>query len=133
MKTIHPVIETYSITAQVWPFNMAASPKNMTYFGFNNRTIDVLSSRNTYVNECGSNDLKSILKISSYSIEVMLIVSYRCLNTDIPLSTSSGSISSRFSRAHTIVGITFVQKGKNEAGKETAKTAVINLVDLAGR
>ena len=38
-----------------------------------------------------------------------------------------------FSRAHTIVGITFIQKQKNEAGKETAKTAVINLVDLAGR
>ena len=38
-----------------------------------------------------------------------------------------------FSRAHTIVGITFVQKQKNEAGKETAKTAIINLVDLAGR
>lgn len=38
-----------------------------------------------------------------------------------------------FSRAHTIVGITFVQKQKNDAGKETAKTAIINLVDLAGR
>jgi hypothetical protein len=31
------------------------------------------------------------------------------------------------------VGITFIQKQKNEAGKETAKTAFINLVDLAGR
>lgn len=37
------------------------------------------------------------------------------------------------SRAHTIVGITFVQKSKNAAGEEMAKTAVINLVDLAGR
>ena len=37
------------------------------------------------------------------------------------------------SRAHTIVGITFVQKAKNSAGEETAKTAVVNLVDLAGR
>ncbi|XP_064610663.1 kinesin-like protein KIF28 isoform X2 [Liolophura sinensis] len=36
------------------------------------------------------------------------------------------------SRAHTIVGITFVQKSKNAAGEEMAKTAVINLVDLAG-
>merc|ERR1719323_2260095 len=36
------------------------------------------------------------------------------------------------SRAHTIVGITFVQKTKNNAGKEMAKTAIVNLVDLAG-
>ena len=37
------------------------------------------------------------------------------------------------SRAHTIVGVTFTQKRKNEAGEETAKTSLINLVDLAGR
>lgn len=36
------------------------------------------------------------------------------------------------SRAHTIVGVKFVQKRKNEAGEETAKTSLINLVDLAG-
>ncbi|KAK3784099.1 hypothetical protein RRG08_066087, partial [Elysia crispata] len=35
-------------------------------------------------------------------------------------------------RAHTIVGITFVQKFKNAAGEDTTKSAVINLVDLAG-
>ena len=38
-----------------------------------------------------------------------------------------------YSRAHTIVGINFVQKFKNAAGEETAKTSIINLVDLAGR
>ena len=37
------------------------------------------------------------------------------------------------SRAHTIVGITFTQKSKNDAGQETAKKSVVNLVDLAGR
>ncbi len=37
------------------------------------------------------------------------------------------------SRAHTIVGITFVQKFINAAGEETAKTSIVNLVDLAGR
>ncbi|KAL5010885.1 hypothetical protein ScPMuIL_013190 [Solemya velum] len=36
------------------------------------------------------------------------------------------------SRAHTIVGITFIQKFTNAAGEATSKTAVINLVDLAG-
>ena len=30
-------------------------------------------------------------------------------------------------------GITFVQKSKNAAGEETAKTSIVNLVDLAGR
>ena len=37
------------------------------------------------------------------------------------------------SRAHTIVGITLTQKSKNDAGQETAKKSVVNLVDLAGR
>ena len=37
------------------------------------------------------------------------------------------------SRAHTIVGITFIQKTRNNAGKEMAKSATLNLVDLAGR
>ncbi|KAL3836511.1 hypothetical protein ACJMK2_021937 [Sinanodonta woodiana] len=36
------------------------------------------------------------------------------------------------SRAHTIVGITFIQKSKNAAGEEMARSAIINLVDLAG-
>jgi kinesin family protein 1 len=36
------------------------------------------------------------------------------------------------SRAHTIVAISLVQKYKNEAGKEMAKSSVMNLVDLAG-
>ena len=36
------------------------------------------------------------------------------------------------SRAHTVVTIQFDQIQKNEAGQETKKTSVINLVDLAG-
>ena len=38
-----------------------------------------------------------------------------------------------YSRAHTIVGVTFTQKYKNDAGQETAKKSLVNLVDLAGR
>lgn len=37
------------------------------------------------------------------------------------------------SRAHTIVAINFIQKGKNEAGQMMTKTSIVNLVDLAGR
>ena len=48
-------------------------------------------------------------------------------------TVASTNMNATSSRAHTIVGINFVQKTKNSAGKEMAKGAVINLVDLAGR
>ena len=48
-------------------------------------------------------------------------------------TVASTNMNATSSRAHTIVGITFIQKSKNAAGKEMAKGAVINLVDLAGR
>ncbi|KAJ7319512.1 hypothetical protein OS493_035822 [Desmophyllum pertusum] len=38
----------------------------------------------------------------------------------------------KWNRAHTIVAINFIQKGKNAAGQMMTKTSVINLVDLAG-
>ncbi|XP_076031819.1 kinesin-like protein KIF28 [Oratosquilla oratoria] len=45
---------------------------------------------------------------------------------------ASTNMNATSSRAHTIVGIEFVQKSKNAVGQETAKKAIINLVDLAG-
>lgn len=47
-------------------------------------------------------------------------------------TVASTNMNATSSRAHTIVGITFIQKFKNAAGEETTKTAVCNLVDLAG-
>ncbi len=47
-------------------------------------------------------------------------------------TVASTNMNATSSRAHTIVGITFIQKAKNESGKEMAKTALVNLVDLAG-
>nr|XP_022323498.1 kinesin-like protein KIF28P isoform X1 [Crassostrea virginica] len=47
-------------------------------------------------------------------------------------TVASTNMNATSSRAHTIVGITFVQKFQNAAGEETTKTAVTNLVDLAG-
>lgn len=47
-------------------------------------------------------------------------------------TVASTNMNATSSRAHTIVGITFVQKFKNAAGEDTTKSAVINLVDLAG-
>ncbi|XP_052091437.1 kinesin-like protein KIF28 [Mytilus californianus] len=47
-------------------------------------------------------------------------------------TVASTAMNATSSRAHTIVGITFVQKYINAAGEETAKTSIVNLVDLAG-
>ena len=47
-------------------------------------------------------------------------------------TVASTNMNATSSRAHTIVGIHFIQKKKNSAGKEMAKGAVVNLVDLAG-
>ena len=48
-------------------------------------------------------------------------------------TVASTNMNATSSRAHTIVGINFIQKSKNAAGKEMAKGAIVNLVDLAGR
>lgn len=48
-------------------------------------------------------------------------------------TVASTNMNATSSRAHTIVGIHFIQKSKNASGKEMAKAAVVNLVDLAGR
>lgn len=48
-------------------------------------------------------------------------------------TVASTNMNATSSRAHTIVGINFIQKTKNDSGKEMAKGATINLVDLAGR
>ena len=48
-------------------------------------------------------------------------------------TVASTNMNATSSRAHTIVGITFIQKTRNSAGKEMAKGATLNLVDLAGR
>lgn len=47
-------------------------------------------------------------------------------------TVASTNMNATSSRAHTIVGISFIQKSKNSAGEETAKSSVVNLVDLAG-
>ncbi|CAM1328548.1 Uncharacterised protein g9786 [Pycnogonum litorale] len=45
---------------------------------------------------------------------------------------ASTNMNATSSRAHTIVGITLIQKKKNSQGNETTKSATVNLVDLAG-
>ncbi|CAB3985233.1 kinesin KIF28P [Paramuricea clavata] len=70
-------------------------------------------------------------------LKIIPVVSYEDIEDRMEEGTQNRTVAATnmnatSSRAHTIVGITFIQKQKNEAGKETAKTALINLVDLAG-
>ncbi|XP_064643927.1 kinesin-like protein KIF28 isoform X2 [Lineus longissimus] len=70
-------------------------------------------------------------------LRVAAVSSYKEIEAKMEEGTTNRTVASTnmnatSSRAHTIVGITFVQKFKNAAGEETAKTAVVNLVDLAG-
>ncbi|KAF8782896.1 Kinesin-like protein KIF28P like protein [Argiope bruennichi] len=66
-----------------------------------------------------------------------LVTSYKDIQAQLDLGTTNRSIASTnmnatSSRAHTIVGITLIQKSRNVKGQETSKTSVVNLVDLAG-
>ena len=76
--------------------------------------------------------------ITAEGLKDTMVASYEEIDAKIEEGTvnrtvASTNMNATSSRAHTIVGITFVQKTKNNAGKEMAKTAVVNLVDLAGR
>ena len=78
------------------------------------------------------------LLITADGLKEYMVGSYEEIDAKIEEGTvnrtvASTNMNATSSRAHTIVGITFVQKSKNNAGKEMAKTAVVNLVDLAGR
>ncbi|XP_071966233.1 kinesin-like protein KIF28 [Antedon mediterranea] len=65
------------------------------------------------------------------------VKSYEDINSRINEGTRNRTIASTrmnatSSRAHTIVSISFAQKGLNDVGKNMTKTSIINLVDLAG-
>ncbi|KAK0053203.1 kinesin-like protein KIF28P, partial [Biomphalaria pfeifferi] len=77
---------------------------------------------------------------SGFYVEDLLVVPVQSYK-DIELKMDEGTrnrtvaatnMNATSSRAHTIVGITFVQKFRNAAGEDTTKSALINLVDLAG-
>ena len=59
-------------------------------------------------------------------------ISARMEEGNVNRTIASTNMNATSSRAHTIVGIKFTQKSKNEAGKEMEKRSLINIVDLAG-
>ena len=71
-------------------------------------------------------------------MKVVPVDSYKAIEAKMEQGTRNRTVASTnmnatSSRAHTIVGISFLQKFKNAAGEETTKSASVNLVDLAGR
>ena len=76
--------------------------------------------------------------LSADGLKEFMVGSYEEINAKMDEGTvnrtvASTNMNATSSRAHTIVGIHFIQKTKNSSGKEMAKGATINLVDLAGR
>ncbi|XP_059144638.1 kinesin-like protein KIF28P isoform X3 [Physella acuta] len=77
---------------------------------------------------------------TGFYVEGLIIVpvqSYKDIETKMDEGTRNRTVAATnmnatSSRAHTIVGINFIQKFRNAAGEDTTKSAVINLVDLAG-
>ena len=72
------------------------------------------------------------------SLTQAAVDSYKAIDAKMDEGTTNRTVAATnmnatSSRAHTIVGIHFVQKAKNQAGQEMAKTSIVNLVDLAGR
>ncbi len=72
------------------------------------------------------------------SLTYAAVGSYKAIDAKMNEGTTNRTVAATnmnatSSRAHTIVGIMFVQKQKNAAGEEMAKTSIVNLVDLAGR
>ncbi|XP_067143109.1 kinesin-like protein KIF28 [Centruroides vittatus] len=66
-----------------------------------------------------------------------LVANYESIQSKIETGTTNRSIASTnmnvtSSRAHTIVGITLIQKSRKAGGQETSKISCVNLVDLAG-
>lgn len=71
-------------------------------------------------------------------LKEVLVSNYEDINSRMEEGTvnrtvASTNMNATSSRAHTIVGIRFIQKSKNDAGKEMEKKSLINIVDLAGR
>ena len=78
------------------------------------------------------------MNITAESLTQAAVDSYKSIDAKMDEGTTNRTVAATnmnatSSRAHTIVGIYFVQKAKNKAGEEMAKTSIVNLVDLAGR
>ena len=107
---------------------------------YNENARDLLDAKASKSKKGSSLKIRQHPKKGFYAdgLKESMVASYEEIESKMEEGTvnrtvASTNMNATSSRAHTIVGITFVQKAKNESGKEMAKTAVVNLVDLAGR
>ena len=82
--------------------------------------------------------IKTHLFFAADGLKEFMVSSYEEISAKMEEGTinrtvASTNMNATSSRAHTIVGINFIQKTKNNSGKEMSKGATLNLVDLAGR
>ncbi|XP_076455652.1 kinesin-like protein KIF28 isoform X2 [Babylonia areolata] len=102
---------------------------------YNEQVRDLLSTKS----QKGGLRIRQHPKHGFYAdgLQVVPVVSYSDIEKRMEEGTTNRTVAATnmnatSSRAHTIVGITFLQKFKNAAGEDTTKSALINLVDLAG-
>ena len=81
-------------------------------------------------------DIKNVFTVDG--LQVFPVASYSDIERKMDEGTTNRTVAATnmnatSSRAHTIVGITLVQKFKNSNGQDTTKSSIVNLVDLAGR
>ena len=98
-------------------------------------SIDKVSKTEKLSNQTGS---KLIFFFAADGLKEFMVGSYEEISAKMEEGTinrtvASTNMNATSSRAHTIVGINFIQKTKNNSGKEMSKGATLNLVDLAGR
>ncbi|KAJ8309975.1 hypothetical protein KUTeg_011840 [Tegillarca granosa] len=87
--------------------------------------------------EIYNEQVRDLLNAKIESLITAPVNSYKEIDSKITEGTRNRTVASTnmnatSSRAHTIVGITFIQKAPNESGQSMTKTSVVNLVDLAG-
>ncbi|XP_062578631.1 kinesin-like protein KIF28P isoform X1 [Saccostrea cucullata] len=102
---------------------------------YNEQVRDLLDSRT----KKGGLRVRQHPKLGFYAegLKIVPVKSYTDIEARMEEGTQNRTVASTnmnatSSRAHTIVGITFIQKFQNAAGEDTTKSAVTNLVDLAG-
>ena len=102
--------------------------------------VKLVDSYSRRKNRCPLINVSNVYHIllTAEGLKQVMVTSYADIEAQMDQGTMNRTVASTnmnatSSRAHTIVGIHFTQKQKNAAGQETAKTSIVNLVDLAGR
>ncbi|KAJ8309790.1 hypothetical protein KUTeg_011655 [Tegillarca granosa] len=118
--------------------------KTLSYYGLSPSCLHGNTKVHVSILEIYNEQVRDLLNAKSMgqkgglkSLITAPVNSYKEIDSKITEGTRNRTVASTnmnatSSRAHTIVGITFIQKAPNESGQSMTKTSVVNLVDLAG-